>query len=442
MSSSSGTTNSVTSHLPSRGAQRRGTSCSHVVAAAVRVVTGLLVLIGAAQAGDAARLIELTDGATTWTGRIMARDSESCFVMDRSGVMVQVGIPELQSFKVVAETYQPYSVNEFRRQLLTEFPQGYEVQSSGSFIVCAEKGTARAFARKFDETREQVTSFYRIRGFDTPDLDVPLVAIVLRSRDELQAYCERDGMAWSDTLRGYYSLKTNRVVLYDTSVPARPAANHLEPDRAVTGDDPWPGSPFDREPEYFSGVPMSHERFARGARGGDVALAFAIDAETADTIVHETTHQVTFNLGIHSRIGETPMWLLEGLATTLEAPGLRTRDKSPGSSVNRERLDWFLTEASQRRVRGSLAQLIASDDQFRDRTLDAYSEAWALAFFLSENPARARQFMKYVRLVADRSPFEPYTAELRLKDFQAVFGNDLAKLEVDLLRRIDAVATE
>ena len=170
-----------------------------------------------------------------------------------------------------------------------------------------------------------------------------------------------------------------------------------------------------------------------------MALFNSLAGETAGTIIHETTHQVGFNIGIHSRVGETPVWLVEGLATVLEAPGMRTRGKSPGRTmINDDRLNWFTGEYESRRKPGDLARMIASDDMFRNEALDAYSLAWALTYFLTENPARARQFVDYLKTVSQRDPMPLYTAQDRLQDFHSAFG-DIARLEVDLLRSIDRV---
>ena len=85
---------------------------------------------------------------------------------------------------------------------------------------------------------------------------------------------------------------------------------------------------------------------------------------------------------------------------------------------------------------GDLAKLIASDDMFRQQTLDAYSAAWGMTWFLTENPARARLFSKYLKTIGEHDPLQPYTATERLKDFQSIFG-DIARMEVDYVRAMD-----
>ena len=71
---------------------------------------------------------------------------------------------------------------------------------------------------------------------------------------------------------------------------------------------------------------------------------------------------------------------------------------------------------------------------FESATLDAYSEAWALMFFLAET--RPSQLSAYVKKLAYRTELGEYSALRRLDDFKAVFGKDVKYLEVQYLRFI------
>ena len=254
-----------------------------------------------------------------------------------------------------------------------------------------------------------------------------MVAIVFNTVDEFKEYCGRDQMLWSEDLRGYYSLKSNRVVLYDSptklnvgtelSMDGKTSAA-LRSKNAITADELALESPTTDQATLAT-------------------MLNSVVGETADTIVHETTHQVGYNIGIHSRIGETPTWVIEGLATVLEAPGIRVRGSSDAADkINTDRLNWFNTEYESRRLPGDLARMVAGDEVFRNQALDAYSSAWAFTYFMTENPARARSYVRYLRVLGERDPLQHYTAEERLKDFQSAFG-DVSKIEMDFLRSID-----
>jgi hypothetical protein len=334
--------------------------------------------------------------------------------------MHHLPLSQIQSLRVVGTNYRPSSTAEFRDILATEFRTGFEIQSSTHYVVVAKKGQAKAYATMFEEIYRQVEIFYSVRGFQTDAPETTLVAIVFGSQAEFRDYCGKDEMLWSDDLRGYYSLKSNRVALYEDE--------GLKNSVTAMKDGSSGSGKHDRRRTAAE---------VSGASAELSALMKTVAGETANTIVHEATHQVGFNIGIHSRLGNTPGWVIEGLATVLEAPGLRMRGKSTAEQkINSERLEWFNEEYETRRQPGDIAKMIATEDMFRNQALDAYSSAWALTYFLTENPARARQFVLYLKMLSERDPLNAYPPEDRLKDFQSVFG-DISRLEVDFLRSLE-----
>src|SRR5207253_9543744 len=79
------------------------------------------------------------------------------------------------------------------------------------------------------------------------------------------------------------------------------------------------------------------------------------------TVIHEATHQIAFNSGMHTRYADNPLWLAEGMAMYFETPDLSSKSgwKTAGA-VNDLRLGQFQEFAAQRRARDSLATLISS----------------------------------------------------------------------------------
>ncbi|MCA9061880.1 MAG: DUF1570 domain-containing protein [Planctomycetaceae bacterium] len=358
----------------------------------IALMIGGVLLPSTAVAGGS-RLIEVQDGEKTYTGKVVATDTSTCCLVDRQGQMIRLNVARLKSFRVIADRFQSCSTSEFRSQLLTEFPDGYEVSGTTHYLVCAATGRAQRYAELFEEIYRTTEQFYRVRGFPISTTDSPLVAIVLSSRQEFSEYCQADNVAWSPDLLGYYSLATNRVALFD---------------------DPSIGT--------VASADQSRRQFTSMTRS---AATTEIGGDIASTIVHEAIHPVSFNMGVHNRIGGTPAWLVEGLATVMEVPG--TLRPVHGSSitdrVNRERLNWFRQEYSKRQSSDDLSRLIATDDMFRSETLDAYSLGWAVTFFMTENPVRTRQLTGYLKTVAERDPLKPYSRQERLKDFRDAFGD-------------------
>ena len=128
----------------------------------------------------------------------------------------------------------------------------------------------------------------------------------------------------------------------------------------------------------------------------------AVSADVLDTMVHEATHQAAFNTSLHSRIADTPTWVVEGLATVFEAPGIRNRpSKSTAQTrINLERFIWFRNFARTRRKEKSLADFVSRDLLYKTATLDAYSQGWALSFFLIET--RPGEYVRFLK--KDRRP--------------------------------------
>jgi hypothetical protein len=196
---------------------------------------------------------------------------------------------------------------------------------------------------------------------------------------------------------GYYNLMTNRVTTFDltgSAALARPAG------RAT-------------------------------ARAGLEILSSPEAAGMVATLVHEATHQMAFNGGLHRRLAPVPLWVSEGVATYFETPDLGSDRGWKGiGNVNAPRLERFL---AHHRV-GGLEEIVLGDEPFRqpDQALDAYARAWALTYFLAQT--RRAAFLDYLRVIARKEPLADDDVEERRRDFQAAFGVSPAELEEPLLR--------
>lgn len=372
--------------------------------AAVSIFTCTIIFALAVPQGFAGGHVRLTDGKNQYEGKVLALSSSQCSLLDKQGKLIHLNVKSLKTFEKVSTRYQPHSTSAFRQELRKEFP-GYEVVGSTRYLVCAPRGRATKYSRLFDSIYRDVEQFYRVRGFRVVTPEVPLVAVVFGSQKEFVKYCVRDKVPPSSTLMGYYSLVSNRVALFDEDNHISSAA---EIKQAPTG------------------------------KYANILAAAGISGDTANTIVHETTHQVGYNIGVHSRLGNTPIWLVEGLATALEPSGMRSnRGRNLQSDrLNPERAFWFAKKHRPTRMSGNLALLVASDEYFHRQVLNSYSESWAFTFFLLETSARRQQLIKYLQTLSSRDPSETYSAKQRLKDFQAAFG-DISRLEVEFLRYMD-----
>ena len=380
---------------------------SHRVRFVVALIVNIVYVLGAGEDAHSAGLIRINDGKNVYEGKVVALSRSNCSLMDRQGQLVHLNVGTLKSLDKVSSHFQPLSTSAFRQALREEFPSSYEVVGTSRYLVCAPNRNAGKFAKLFESIYRDVEQFYRVRGFKVTAPEVPLVAVVFGSQREFAEYCVRDGITPSQTLTGYYSLKTNRVALFD------------DPSLIITSE-----RDSDLELQQVSEA--------------SIVASNGIATETASTIIHETTHQVGYNIGIHSRLGNTPTWVVEGLATVLEPSGMRTTKGRQliSERINHERAAWFEQRHRPGRRAGNFALLVASDEYFQKTTLDSYSESWAFTFFLMENASRRQDFVAYLQQIGQRDPMQPYSAKDRLADFQSAFG-DISRLEVEFIRFMD-----
>jgi hypothetical protein len=368
-----------------------------------KLIWFFIALLGARSIADGAppALFEVTAGKDTYRGREIARDAETLWFQERDGSLERLKPADVTKFTEVGPRFTSYSAAELRDRLRRELGRDFEVLGTGHYLVCARKDQARQYAQLFENIYRSFYVYFSTRGFAITEPEFPMVAIVFPDQSSFARYAERDEIKAGRGLMGYYLMTSNRVAVFD-SKKLHAELNDLN----AWDDDRWLGA----------------------TTGG-----------LADTIIHETTHQVAFNTGIHSRIAQNPKWLCEGLATVFEAPGIRNSSlgRDVSTRINGERYTWF-QQYRKRRPARSLEKFVSSDDMFSSATLDAYSQSWALTLFLLET--RPREYAKLLKLIAARPPLAPYGPEERLQDFKQAFGNDLAMLESAMLRYIDKLS--
>ncbi|MEI8380810.1 MAG: DUF1570 domain-containing protein [Planctomycetota bacterium] len=346
----------------------------------VAACAGIIVAQATCAGGEPVALLELKVGKERLEGRIAAHNDQQCWLLRRDGRLASFQTDDVSDFHEIAPKFRSYSSIEIRDRLQTEFGRNFEVKTTTHYVVVARKGTADRYATLFERIYRQFHTYFTARGFRLSEPEFPLIAVVLPDEQAFVNYCVGEGAKPQPGLVGFYLPGSNRVALYDR------AANAQSTEEDVDG-----------------------------------------------TVIHEGTHQVAFNTGVHSRIGQSPLWLVEGLATLFEADGIRQREAGGEAigRVNPERFNWF-REYRTRRPKKSLEAFIRNDTLFKKSALDAYSQAWALSFYLAES--RQVEFASYLKKVAGRNPLEPYDEESRLKDFKSAFGNDLEFVETGMLR--------
>lgn len=338
-------------------------------------------------------------------------------VTDRHGALLVEGpdsrlwtIPaaEITARRTTDEPFEFLAADALATQLLAELPPDFEVHRTAHYLVCFN--TSRAYAEwcgaLFERLYLAFTNYWTQRGFELTEPEYPLVALVFADRVSYAAYAAPElGESTRDVI-GYYSLDTNRITMYD-----------------LTG---------------FGRAGAGGDRRAAAARINQL-LAQPQAERTVATIVHEATHQIAFNCGLHARLADVPLWLSEGLAIYFETPDLKSSSgwRSIGAT-NRVRLAQF-RDYLKRRPRDALQTLLADDQRLRTPATahDAYAEAWALTYFLIRQ--KPDEFRQYLRRMGEKEPWLRDDPATRQAEFLECFGGPLETLDAQFLRYLQTV---
>ncbi len=402
-------------------------TCTLGMFATIRMI-GLVAGVGlwaTCLAAQAAPLVELTTSSEVLVGKSLAHDKQVCWLAAQDGRLSEVSLREVTSFRKVKDTFEGMSAVDLRSQLRREFGHDWEIVSTKHYLVCAPKGRAQPFAELFESVFRSLHAYVSVRGFELPEPDFPLIAVVSPNEKTFAAHCRKDNVPFIPGLRGYYHRLTNRVQVFEDDADQLSAVRPSSPvDVAASAS--LPSVLRIRTAWSEVGTNARQERWDAN-----------IQSNLRDTIVHESTHQAAYNLGLHTRIGENPKWVTEGLATLLEPDGMRGNRTSQTlqKRLNPDRFTWFQAFVQQRRPPHSLADFIGNDRMFQTATLDAYAQGWALSFYLAET--RPSEYWRYLQSISERDPLPAYRTSARLADFQAAFGNDIDRLEVAFLRFMD-----
>ncbi|MCA9052748.1 MAG: DUF1570 domain-containing protein, partial [Planctomycetaceae bacterium] len=245
--------------------------------------------------------------------------------------------------------------------------------------------------RLFERLQTAFLGYWKRAGLDVHEPAQPLVAVIFADPEAYAAYATRDAGPALAQSQGYYSARTNRIVLTDLTR----AAGEVE---------------ATREAELLRRLE---------SRLTNVA-----------TIVHEATHQIAFNCGLHSRYADNPMWLTEGMAMFFEAPDLKSSSGwRTAGQIHPGRLQQFRDYAERRRTADSLRSLLLTDERFRDPStaVDAYAESWAFTFFLIRE--HRRRYVEYLEQLSTLPRLDWKTPEERETMFLEAMETDWETLE-------------
>ena len=335
-------------------------------------------------------------------GRVLVRAQDGGLLLEaRSGRLWTITPEQLKDETETDQAFAPLKPEELAAVLKQEIaeagiPSDIAVHETEHYVICSAAGPAYAqwCGTLLERLYKAFHTFWKGRDFELTEPQFPLPVVIAADQKQFAALARYDRTPASANGQGYYLITANRITLYDlTSAPdRRPAANVAE--------------------------------VARRARQVPASVA---------TVIHEATHQIAFNTGMHTRYADNPVWLTEGIAMYFETPDLKSsRGWRTIGRVNPARLRMYRDFATKRRQIDSLITLLGSNERFGNAETagDAYAEAWALTCFLMRS--RGRHLTGYLKAISQKPPLRFESAADRMKEFQAGFGDDLHALDRQL----------
>ena len=316
----------------------------------------------------------------------------------RDGRLWNVNPKQLQKREATEDPFEPLSAEQLGEQLAREVAEfgiktPTQVVVTKHFVVCSTAGRVYAewCGSLFERLYDAFQTYWKEAGLELHEPEFPLPAVVLKDRAEFAEFATKHDRPDAAQAPGYFSEPTNRIILFDltagpNSTPAKTA--------------------------------------------GDIRRKLEASPFNVATMVHEATHQLAFNSGLHTRYADNPRWLTEGMAMFFEVPDLDSRSswKTIGR-VNAPRMKDFRETIRSPREFLPLKELIRSDASFlkADQSRAAYSESWALTFFLLKT--RRDDAVAYLKTIQRKPRLIADTSDDRLREFQTAFG------ELDTLER-------
>lgn len=368
------------------------------------ILTALLGSVCSASSAAERVRWQFHDREVEYFGQLLPVSSDQQQLLQTpDGVLWTINNDDLIRTAPADEAFEPLDTAELSVRLLEELPEGFEIYQTTHYLICYD--TTKAYAQwcgsLFERLHMAFTNYWSRRGFDLHEPQFPLVAIVFADVNAYRDFARVEVGEAIDKIIGYYSLRTNRMTMYDLS-----------------------GMSSARRP----GDRRSTQKQIN-------AILSRPNAEwTVATIIHEATHQIAFNTGLHTRYADIPLWVSEGIAVYFETPDLSgDRGWRTVDVVNPIRQRVFLKYLATRPP-GSLQSLIQDDERFRNpRTAsEAYAEAWALNYYLLRR--HRDEYLEYLQLLAEKQPLETTDPQKRLADFRKCLGNDLDALDEDFVR--------
>ncbi|MBV8129938.1 MAG: DUF1570 domain-containing protein [Planctomycetaceae bacterium] len=315
----------------------------------------------------------------------------------------QLGFPNM--LVPTDEPFQPFTADELLARLQKGPLGDFQIHQTAHYLIFfqSSRALAEASGRWLEDLYKRLLDAFRKHEMAVHDTEFPLVAVIYRTERDFRASKRVD-----PEVQAVYEIGTNRIYFYETS-------EH---------DENAPELSALRKPQ---------------------------------TVVHEGTHQVLQNIGVHPRLSAWPIWLVEGLAEYCSTPASSRKGGKPTwdglGMIN------GLHMATIRELEDPLSVAIRGDDgqskalvrepgkplveclvRKTHLTPTEYALAWAMTHYLAFK--RQDDFVAYLKVMSQIPPLEPRTPEDHLAEFRKAFGSDLVKIDKTIDRYLKNLAKQ
>jgi hypothetical protein len=319
-------------------------------------------------------------------GKLLVEAIDGSVLLEDDQQILHIIPGESIAEQTVLSEVDPLTPKQLGQKTVASLPDGFSFITTRHYLICYNTsiGYARWSAALLERLFTGFHAFWSQAGLEVRQPEQPLVVIIFSNRNDYKRAAEKEVGDASHSIVGYYNQLTNRITTYD-----------------ITGSD--------------SNDPTTRQS---SSSAGNLILRNPQASSLIATLVHEATHQLAFNAGLHVRLSPTPVWLSEGIATYFETPDLtNSRGWQSIGAINEARLELILKQFTP----GLISRFIVEDEPFHnpDEALIAYAHAWALVSFLET--MRREDFCAYIAHFNKKGPLELDTPAERLSAFKNAF---------------------
>jgi hypothetical protein len=302
----------------------------------------------------------------------------------------RLGIPNM--LVPTTEPFRPFTADELLVRLRQDRLADFHVLQTAHYLILYQSSHsfAEQSSRWLENLYRRLLDVFREHKIPVHEAEFPLVAVIYRNEAQFRA-----SKAVEPEVQALYEIYTNRIFFYESS-----DHDQIAPEVSAL-----------RKPQ---------------------------------TVVHEGTHQVLQNIGVHPRLSAWPIWLVEGLAEYCATPASSRNGGKPTWDglgmisglhlATIHELEDPLSVGIQGRdarshtpVREPGKPLVESLIRKTQLTPTEYALAWAMTHYLAFK--REDDFVVYLKAMSQIPPLESRSPEEHVAAFQKAFGSDLAKID-------------